>query len=225
VQKIVPETDTVNSVYITGKNIERLKVKPGQFIIVRFLAKNYIGEAHPFSISEIPKNNTIRMSIKAVGDFTKTIGTIKPGTKVFIEGPYGIFTKEIAGDNNKLLFIAGGIGITPIRAVIEDSLRAGKDCILLYGNRFIKEIALKTELENLAAQKHYPIYHILSDEEMPAAEKGFVDKEKIQRLVTDIVERDVFLCGPPIMMSKVRPILKELGVPESKIHFELFSLN
>jgi predicted ferric reductase len=220
---IIPETDTVNSVYITGRNLESFKVKPGQFVIVRFLTKGYYWDAHPFSISAVHTDSFLRLSIKAVGDFTQKISAIPRGTKVLIEGPYGIFTKEVS-TSNKLLFIAGGIGITPIRALLEECVKNGKDCVLLYGNRNTKDIAFKKEFEDLQAVYPFQMHHILSEEDVPGQEKGFVDKAKIEKYVSDYPDREVFLCGPPIMMQKIRAALAELHVPESKIHFELFSL-
>jgi hypothetical protein len=98
----------VYSVYITGKNLEKFKFNPGQYLHVSFLTKG-LWAPHPFSISQAHNGRTIRISVKNSGDHTSRINTLKAGTKVFLEGPFGRFTPAVA-KTNKYLFIAGGIG-------------------------------------------------------------------------------------------------------------------
>ncbi len=225
VEKVVPETYDTNSIYISGKNMEQFKVEAGQFMIFRFINKQFWWQAHPFSMSMLPNGKQVRISVKNVGDFTSQIGTVTTGTPVEIDGPHGVFTaKHVQKD--KILLVAGGIGITPLRSLSEQLLALGKDVILIYGNKTDKDIVFKQEFEALQKQYNFPIHHVLSNitEETPPYIKGYVDKDKLQTLVKDITEREVFFCGPPIMMDKLKVALGELGVPKNMMHYERFAL-
>lgn len=233
VSEIKPETGDVNSVYITGKNIDTFKFTGGQFLIVRFLAKPFYWEAHPFSISKNYDGKSLRQSIKAIGDFTKTIPQIKPGTQVLVEGPYGVFTAK-KSVTNKVLLIAGGIGITPYIAILEDLGKAGKDIHLIYGNKTEADIALRAELETLSQKYSIKIHHVLSNQELSSLSTqhstlstfstGFVTPELVKQLVPDAADREVFLCGPPPMMNALIKSLPSIGISKKKIYFEKFSL-
>jgi predicted ferric reductase len=233
VSTIKNETPDVWSLYITGKNIQNFSYTPGQFVIIRFLAKGYYWQAHPFSLSCYPNTEHIRLSIKASGDFTKTIGRLPIGTKAYIEGPYGTLTAK-KSQTNKVLMIAGGIGITPFRGIIEDLGKAGKDIHLIYGNKTEADIALRTELEELAQKYNINIHHVLSNVEANSLQltansfesfsSGFVTPELIQQLVSDVASREAFLCGPPPMMDALVKTLTGLGIKKNNIYFEKFAL-
>jgi predicted ferric reductase len=221
VSLIKQETHDTVSLYIKGNNLEQFKVEPGQFMIFRFL-NNTWWQAHPFSLSKIP-DDSLRITVKNVGDFTSKISQIKVGTKVLIDGPYGIFT-DFFSASKSVLFIAGGIGITPIRSLMEQMLRKGKNAALLYANKTSRDIVFANELDSLFKQYRLSINHIFSNEDNPIGESGYVDAEKIKRLVPDYLDREVFLCGPPKMMEVVLKELRSIGINRDKIHFEKFSL-
>jgi ferredoxin-NADP reductase len=164
----------------------------------------------------------IRFTIKASGDFTSTVGQISPGTSVILDGPLGQFTLA-RRKTEKPLFIAGGIGITPLRAMIEDWVNSGQQTILLYGVKTINDIALRKELAEMEQGGGLRVIYVLG---APVAgyESGFIDRDLITRLVPDFYDRDVFLCGPPPMMKAVTSSLQGLGLPKGRIHFEEFSL-
>lgn len=233
VSTIAPETADVRSVYITGKRMDQYPICAGQFMIVRFIQKGFWWQAHPFSLSKYPDGKELRLSIKASGDFSSTVGNIAPGTKVIIEGPYGVFTAQHS-KTNKVLLIAGGIGITPYQGMLEDLGRAGKDIVLIYGNKTEADIALRKELEELSGKYNIHIHHVLSNQDelslntshsaLCTFSSGFVTPELIQRLVPDVASREIFLCGPPPMLNVLIKSLPQLGVPKNKIYFEKFSL-
>ena len=222
VVRVIRETSAAISVYITGRNLADFPVQPGQFMIFRFLTRGRWWQAHPFSLSKPSDGEELRITVKEVGDFTKTVSHLAPGTRVFIDGPYGIFT-EWVNEKPKVLLIAGGIGITPIRSRMERLGRKGRDIVLLYANKTTKDIVFPDELAVLAKQYHATVVHIMSNE-TGGGEQGFVDAEKIQRLVPDFLVRDMYVCGPPPMMTAVIRMLRRLGVPGRHIHFEKFSL-
>lgn len=226
VEKVVKETPTATSVYIKARNMDKFKAKGGQFVLVRFLSRGFMLQEHPFSLSRLPDSQTLRLTIRQLGDFTNMIPQLKPGTKVWVNGPYGAFTHE-QQRTNKMVYIVGGIGITPIRSMIEDQAQRGEkgNAVLLYGNRTVADTIFLDELTKLGSHINMPIHNVLSEQKAYKGETGFIDAEKIKRLVPDVAERDIFLCGPPPMMWGIITQLKALGVPANQIHYERFSLH
>ncbi len=220
--KVEKENYNVTSIYIKGRDMKSFNLQAGQFMIFRFLDRERFLQAHPFSLSCTPNKEYLRISAKESGDYTNKLGELKVGTPVIIEGPLGIFTKQRM-KTNKVLMIVGGIGITPIRSLIGELIEEEKDIVLLNANKTKKDIVFKKELEGFE-KKGLKLYNILSDEKDYAGEKGFVDKEKIERLAEDVKKRDIYLCGPPPMMKIIIRTLKEIGVDKKRIYFEKFSL-
>jgi predicted ferric reductase len=222
VERVVPEGGDVYSIYVGGRGMERFKYEAGQFLHVYFLQKG-LWQPHPFSISNAQNGKYLRISAKSLGDYTAKLRDLKSGTSVILEGPFGRFTEVSAkAKESKFLFLAGGIGITPIRAMAENLAKTNGDFVLLYAARTEKDLILKDELSKFGGRQHY----VLSDEKStqnPNTEIGRIDDEKILRLAPDVRERDVYVCGPPPMMDALVILLKKLGVPEPQIHFERFS--
>ncbi|MEN9328542.1 MAG: hypothetical protein RI947_1350 [Candidatus Parcubacteria bacterium] len=223
VEKVVRENADTVSIYITGNNLETFHIKGGQFLIYHFLSKKFWWTPHPFSVSAITPQY-IRLTVKNVGDFTSEIPEVKPGTLVYIDGPFGIFTEKVV-THDKVLCIAGGIGITPMRSLIEDLTRHNKDIILIYSNKTKEEMVLGAEFEALKKDHTLTVHYVYSQQQYDDALYGRVDKELITKLVPDLKDRDIFLCGPPVMIVNLREGLLELGVKRENIHFELFSLH
>lgn len=223
VDSVVKENDSVTSIYITGKNLHGFKVKAGQFAIFHFLAKGFWTEAHPFSISAVPQNNKFRISVKALGDFTRNVGNIPIGTKVFVDGPYGVFTDSPAV-KTKVALIAGGIGITPMRPLIDLMAAHNKDAVLIHANKFAKDAVFKDEIEQLAQSGKVKAHYVFSDEYVENHPKGMLNIELLKQLIPDIEDRTVFLCGPPAMMKSVRSMLTALGIRNADVRFEVFAL-
>ncbi|HMR55177.1 MAG TPA: ferric reductase-like transmembrane domain-containing protein, partial [Candidatus Doudnabacteria bacterium] len=136
VTRVEPEgpNGIATSIYITGDKLRDYKIKAGQFMIFRFFQKGFWTQAHPFSVSMLPESGEFRITAKKLGDFTNQLEHITPGIEVLIDGPHGVFTEEKI-TQDKILFIAGGVGITPIRALLESLGPKGKDLILLYSNK------------------------------------------------------------------------------------------
>lgn len=223
VDRVIPENAEVTSIYIKGRNLPEFKIRAGQFMIFRFLAEGYWWQAHPFSLSCAPNGDYLRISVKALGDFTRKIKAVPLGTKVLIDGPHGVFT---AKDDRyqKYLLIAGGIGITPLRSLAETLVKQNKDVVLLYASHKERSIALKNELENLTSAGNLKLHYIISDDQDWIGEKGRIDQEKIQRLAPDYQGRQVYLCGPKLMMKAIIDSFNNLGLKRSKIFYEKFSL-
>ncbi|MFA6428716.1 MAG: ferredoxin reductase family protein [Candidatus Buchananbacteria bacterium] len=219
VQKVVQENNEVVSVYLSGKNLDKFKFQAGQFANFIFLTKK-LYSPHPFSFSQGFNGKNLRITVKILGDFTKNVLQIPLGTKVIIDGPLGLFTVP-APSAKKFLFIAGGIGITPIRALLESLTKTGADSILFYGNRQLNTLVFKEELRQFKQKNYFIISHEQIAEGIDCR-RGFIDQEKIIKLAPDYLEREVYLCGPTPMMVVVVKILKKLGIAKTKIHWEKF---
>lgn len=227
VARVVRETPTVTSIYIKGKHISMLGVRPGQFILVRFLTKKLWWQEHPFTVSMIPHDNLLRISVRDVGDYTHDIQSLSEGARVMVSGPFGRFTSEKAL-TNKRLFIAGGIGITPIRSMFEEAIEDGIDSILLYGNRAPDDVPLKNEIETLRQKGVCKVVYVYSEkdgEKTKSAETGHINGVLIKKHVPDFMERDIYLCGPVPMMEAIEAELKASNFPLEQLHCEKFSLH
>lgn len=223
VDRIVQETPTTTSVYIFARDVKRLRALPGQFVLVRFLSRQFVLEEHPFSLSMIPQGDMIRLTIRHVGDFTSRIASLQPGTRVLVSGPFGRFTHK-AAQTNKRLFIAGGVGITPIRSMAEEAVKDKRDAVLLFGNKDRHDVPLRKELEALRV-RGLNLRYVYSDQKVAGAERGRIDGDLIERLVPDFLERDIYVCGPPPMMETIVADLKKRNIDEARLHYERFALH
>jgi len=219
VTEVVREGPDVVSLRIAGPGVRRLQARAGQFFLWRFLTRGRWWSSHPFSLSEAPDGRSLRITVKGLGDFTSRIGTIEPGTRVVAEGPFGVFT-EAARRRERSLLIAGGIGITPIRALMEQ-IRG--HAVILYRVVREPEAILREELEWIAAERGLELRIVAGDH---ATEDGarLLSVDHLQELVPDIAERDVYVCGPPAMADLIERNVRAAGVPRRLVHVERFAL-
>lgn len=216
VQKIVQENDLVTSIYIDGNAMESFAFKAGQYANLTFLQEG-MWYTHPFSFSSEPNGEYLRFTAKAAGDFTRTLGQLKEGTRVIIDGPLGVFTER--SDKEKYLLIAGGIGITPILALAQSLSKKGKDVVVLYSIKKESDGVFMEELRRLPIR----LVSIYSDDPQASGEHGLMDAQCITRLAPDAQEREVYLCGPQPMMEFVVEQLESLKVSKKTVHFEKFA--
>ncbi|HEY5198994.1 MAG TPA: ferredoxin reductase family protein, partial [Solirubrobacteraceae bacterium] len=219
VTKVVREGPGVVSVHLTGRRLDRLGARGGQFMLWRFLDGSRWWQSHPFSLSAVPDGRSLRLTVKDVGRFSGGLSELRPGTRVLAEGPFGRFTAGLAGGRPALL-IAGGIGVTPLRCIFEE-LPAGTDLIV----RAVSddELVLGDELDRIARRRGSRVHRLVGDHRDPAC-ADLLCADALGRLVPDLAERDVFVCGPPQMMRAVRVSLGAAGVRSRHIHWERFSL-
>ncbi|WP_405825242.1 ferredoxin reductase family protein [Streptomyces sp. NBC_01390] len=215
VSAVVPEADNVVSIYMTGRDLDKLPARAGQFFLWRFLTKDRWWQANPFSLSAAPDGRSLRLTAKVAGDGTAALRHIPVGTRVFAEGPYGAFT-AMHRTRPEAVLIAGGVGVTPIRALLEE---IQGHAVVIYRVARDQDAVLYEELRDIAHAKGAEL-HLVSGPVVPDR----LAPEALAELVPDIADRDVFLCGPPPMMNAVLRSLRELGVPRSQTHFERFSL-
>jgi predicted ferric reductase len=216
VAAVVAESDDVVSIHVTGRHLDRLPARAGQFFIWRFPGHHRWWQANPFSLSAAPDGHSLRLTVKASGPASAALRHLPVGTRVFAEGPYGAFTSA-QRTRDAALLIAGGVGVTPIRALLEE---ATGPTTVLYRVRTGAEAVLLPELENLARRRGARL-HVLAGR--TAAGSPFTP-EALLGGVPDILDRDVFVCGPPGMTAAVLRSLRALGVPRQQIHAERFGL-
>jgi predicted ferric reductase len=217
---IAPEGPGVVSVYVAGRHLDRLPVRAGQYFLWRFIAGDGWWRAHPFSISAAPNGEYLRLTVKDAGDWTRILQRLRPGTRVFAEGPYGTFTGA-RRTKARVLLIAGGIGITPLRAMLEE-LPAPKGALtLLYRASSWGDLVFREELDTLMRLRGATIHYLVGRRsELPSDPLGAAT---LRFLVPEVLERDVFVCGPAGMNEHVRRSLRALGVPAGQIHIERFT--
>ncbi|MCA9390227.1 ferric reductase-like transmembrane domain-containing protein [candidate division WWE3 bacterium] len=224
VTNIIQETPTVRT-FMLSPIQKKLQYMAGQFAFVRIHAQDLSDEEHSFTISSSPKDEHLSFSIKESGDYTSQLGNVKEGDVFQVEGPYGVFSNHDM--KGPFLFIAGGIGITPIRSMLRTMafLENTEKATLLYANRNMEEIAFYDELEKLQ-QDHdwFKLVHILSGEEKDGFYKGYINADIIKNEMSDLKNVTIFLVGPPPMMDAVTKELLSLGVSKANIHTERFAL-
>ena len=223
-KEIKKETeDTFTLILETKRNFS---FKAGQFCFLRLNRKG-INARHPISISGSPDEKDLRFTIKLKGRFTKEALNLKVGEEVNVEGPFGIFTIEdaIRKNNNNLVFIAGGVGITPFFSMIKSNLHSNikKDILLFYCSRTIKGTIFKKELDSIDEKLLKKVY-ILSEDECQGnvKENGIINKSIIAKYAKDINNSVFFICGPEPMKNCVIKELRELGVKKENIIIEDF---
>jgi predicted ferric reductase len=214
VSRVVDEGAGVASIYVDGHGLDRLTARAGQFFRFRFLHRPGWWQAHPFSLSAAPAGESLRITVKASGDYTAALPNLPIGTRVLIDGPFGEFT---AGRrvNDRVLLIAAGIGITPIRALLED-LPAGRATVIYRTHRPV----LSQELDALAEQRRATLVYLTDRDTADRV----LSEEGLAELIGDPQRRDVYVCGPPGLVARVRRVLRRLGVPRHCIHTDPFEL-
>ncbi|MCW2540170.1 MAG: hypothetical protein JWN95_1895 [Frankiales bacterium] len=208
------------SVYVTGPAIARLRASSGQFFRWRFLNRELWWAANPYSLSAAPRPDMLRITVKMGGVHSRALLNLTPGTRVFAEGPYGALTQD-RRRRRKVLLIAGGVGITPLRALFESLPGDPGDVTLLYRARTPADVVLRKEIEAIAQHRGWFVYYLIGSSRRD--EHDHLSAPRLQRLVPDLREQDVYLCGPEAMMASTRKSLIAAGVPRRHIHHESFS--
>ncbi|MGC9667738.1 ferric reductase-like transmembrane domain-containing protein [Planosporangium sp. 12N6] len=229
VAAVVAEAPGVHSVYLRGRHLDRLPVRAGQFFQWRFLAGPGWSRAHPYSLSAAPRPDWLRITVKSLGDDSRRVAALRPGTKVLVEGPYGQLT---AGRRTarRVTMIASGVGITPLRALLDELPYAPGDATLLYRARSEADLAFRGELEHLAAVRGVRVRYLLGprgrDGSWLPAGWGADDRADLaglRHLVPDIAGHDVYVCGPDPWMAAVVRAARAAGVPDARLHLERFT--
>jgi predicted ferric reductase len=220
VEKVVVEGPGMVSVIMRGHQLHRLKAQGGQFFGWRFLAKGHALISHPYSLSAAPTVHYLRITVKDLGDHSRSLADLKPGTRVFMEGPYGAFTAGRASRKHVVL-IGGGVGITPVRAIIEE-FRNGVQLDVIVRVSRSEDLILREELDYLAAQSDgsIRIHYLVGSRKLHP-----MDAKSITALVPRFADSDIYICGPAPLVNAVRDAAHEVGVPKNRFHDEAFAFH
>jgi predicted ferric reductase len=213
------EARGVVSVYIGGRELDKMRAEPGQFFRWRFLARGLAWQSHPYSLSAMPRPDMVRITVKARGHHSGSMAHLRPGTKVIAEGPYGAFTPSLSG--RRVLMIAGGVGITPIRAMFAAlPPRVSDGITLIYRASHPREIVFRQELDAIAADRNATLHYIIGSR----AELGYdpLAPEELGALVPGMHRYEAYVCGPNGMTQAAVESLHALGVKRRHIHHETF---
>jgi len=228
VAAVVRENEDVVSVWMTGRDLDRLRVGAGQFFVWRFLSGPGWMRAHPYSLSAAPTRDTLRITVKDLGDDSRELKGLRPGTRVVIEGPYGRLHGGVR-TRRKVTLLASGIGITPLRALLEQLPQGPGDVTLIYRARDERDLVFRAELDALAAARGARVVYALGrrvpgrDTWLPQDAAHLSDRDALRHLVPDIAHHDVYLCGADQWMDAARSAALAAGVPADHIHLERFS--
>ncbi|MEA2126588.1 MAG: hypothetical protein QOI80_3370 [Solirubrobacteraceae bacterium] len=221
VEAVVPEGPGVVSLHISGRRLDQLHARSGQFFLWRFLTSDGWWQSHPFSLSAPPTPDRFRITVKSLGDFSGRLARLRPGTRVVAEGPFGTLTEAVRTRRGVLL-IAGGVGITPLRALFEDLPASPGQLTLLYRAVDEPDVVFRRELEGLASARGAMLQVVLGDHRDPA-NRALLGPAHLRGLVPDVRTRDIYVCGPPAMTAMTEESLRTLRVPRRQIHVERFA--
>jgi predicted ferric reductase len=223
------EGPNVVSVNVEGRRLDRMHTASGQFFIWRFRDGPGWTRGNPYTISAAPRADTMRVTIEATGDGSARAAKLRPGTPVYIEGPYGTMTARRRRHPNMLL-IAAGVGITPIRALLEDTPTGPGTTTLVYRHTDDQHAIFKAEIDALAGHRGVTVHYLpgprrhdgswLPLDTRPDTES---DADALKRLVPGIAATDIFLCGPTKWISAVRAAAMRAGAARRDIHSEDFA--
>jgi len=212
---VTPESPDVVSIDIAGLRLEEFDAQAGQFFRWRFLTPDHWRTAHPFSLSAVPTNTRLRLTVKALGDGSTGLQLVEPGTWVVAEGPYGAMTPA-RRTRPDVLLIAGGVGITPMRALFEAlPIAPGQDLTLLYRTR-PDAVVFRDELDAVARERGAHVHYLVD-------QRTTFTPAMLSWFAPNLTERDVYLCGPPGMTDAVRVALRRAGLPDEQLHEERFA--
>ena len=220
VESVVEESPDVYSVIMKGRNLAKLGAEGGQFFEWRFLTKGHFLVAHPYSLSAAPTARYLRITVKGLGDHSRSMVTIKTGTRVFIEGPYGVFRAGQA-HSKRVVLIGGGIGVTPVRALL-DEFKNSVQVDFIYRASREEDLALKGELDQIAAESggstrvHYMV---------GSRREHSMDAAHLLSVVPKVRESDIYICGPKALVAAVIGAAHDLGMSADRVHHEEFEFH
>ncbi|GGK34607.1 ferric reductase [Pilimelia terevasa] len=214
VVEVVWESSQVFSVHLAGRDLDRLRIQPGQPLRWRFVDWGQWTRSHPYCLSAAPRADRLRLTIKIDGEQSAQLGRLRPGTRVLAEGPYGRATPARARVGGPVLFIGFGRGIAPVRALAEV---APVGSTVIYRARREGDVLFQQEWAALAARRRLDVRYVAGRRRDPGP-RALLTRAGLRRLVPDVVRRDVYLSGPPEVVEACVRVLRRLHVPAAQIH-------
>jgi predicted ferric reductase len=228
VQRVVQEAPGIVSVHVGGRNLRRLRASAGQFFTWRFMDGPGWTRGNPYSLSAAPTDGSLRITVKDLGDGSGRLAQLKPGAKVLVEGPYGKLHAGVR-TRRKVTLLASGIGITPMRALMEEIEHRRDELTLIYRASTESEMVFRHEIDAIAARTGARVYYVLGrrapgrDTWLPQSAAHLSDSQALRELVPDIAQHDVFICGADGWMDAAQEAALGAGVPQEHVHLERFT--
>jgi predicted ferric reductase len=227
VDQVVRETADSVSVYVRGRDLMQLDAAPGQFMVWRFLSGRGWSRGHPYSLSAAPTDDQLRITVRDLGDGSGSVARLARGTRVLVEGPYGRMHPGVH-DGGPSVLIASGIGITPIRALLERIDARPGEVTVLYRATGPDRLALAAEIDRIAAARGARLWYLIGPRRRtrrrpswaPESAGTVGDAELLEMLVPGVADQQVFICGPSDWAGAVRQAALDAGVPAQRIHGE-----
>lgn len=237
VQSVTAQPGECTAIVVAPDGHEGLKFQPGQFAWLTAFGSPFSDREHPFSFSGSSERSELEFTIKRRGDFTRRIPELKAGDRVYVDGPFGALSADRHPDAKGFVFIAGGIGITPmlshLRTFADRSNRVGEKraLVLIYGVKSLEDATYLSEIESLRQKLNLTFVLVPSTApETWAGERGFITSDLLRRHLPKnndgsiAAGHECFICGPDPMMDAVELALAELGVERGSYHSERFDL-
>jgi predicted ferric reductase len=227
VEHVVPEGPGVISVIMRGRRLRGM-ASAGQFFTWRFRDGRGWTRGNPYSLSAAPVGDRLRITVKELGDGSGSLSRLRPGTPVMVEGPYGRLHGGVR-TRRQVTLIGSGIGITPLRALLEELEADPGEVTLIYRTSTADDLVLADEIDALCARTGARVFYVVGPRVadraswLPQSAAHLSDAEALAQLVPDVAEHDVYLCGAPPWMAAAAEAARACGVPDRRIHIERFS--
>jgi predicted ferric reductase len=215
----------VTSIHLTGRNLRALGTSGGQFFIWRFWTGRTWWHSHPISLSSMPTGSSARITVRDLGEGSSRISSVPAGTRVSVEGPYGLFT-DAARTSPKMAIVAAGIGVTPIRALLEHAQFAPGEATVLLRAGSEDETYLWDEVRDLAAAKGAKCFVMVGHRAHTAP--SWMSETDARRGVTllsvfpELLQSDLYLCGPTAWLDSIEADARAAGIRPHQLHAERF---
>jgi predicted ferric reductase len=227
VSQVVSEGPGLTSVYLRGRQLDKLPARAGQFFQWRFLDGPGWSRSHPYSLSATPRGDLLRITVKDLGDGSARTASLKPGTKALIEGPYGKLTGETY-TGGPVLMLACGIGITPLLALLGELPYQAGEATLVYRARSEAEVAFRGELDWYAKHRGVRVIYLLGPRAerpswLPGSLAAHSDIEALRLVAPHVTDSQVYVCGPDLWTEAARAAARSAGVRADHLHTEQFA--
>lgn len=229
VEAVEPAGRGATSLRVKQRTDRTLRYAPGQFAFIRITSKGLRAEEHPFTIASSPTNpEGLEFVIRGCGDWSNNVGKVRPGDRIAIDGPYGLFTHLRCGGQPELVMIAGGIGITPMLSMLRHIADTddNRRIILIWSNKTREHVIHDDEFQELESRlPGLRVHHVFTREADAGSAGGRLDLPALETLLADCGrDASVFVCGPPRMMTDMERMLRKAGFSRRRIFTERFSL-
>ena len=229
VEQVLPERGDAYTLAIAPLGHGGIRFQPGQFAWLTIGDSPFSDREHPFSFSGSAERapGRLEFTIKALGDFTRRSRDTRPGQRVYVDGPFGALSADRHPYADGFVFIAGGIGITPMMSHLRTFADRGerRPLVLIYGGLDQDGLTFREEIDALAPRLRLSVVYVLAKPPAGwAGETGLVSQDVLGRHLPREGRYEHFICGPPVMMDAVERSLRRLGVPPGDFHSERFDL-